>query len=87
MQVRFSDIYSHKSKVKLSLHQAVEDPHVLDNRFIDGGEVVRLTRQQRFTSEEDFWYSVLLQAEYNPMAVVRLEGLDKLKESNELIEN
>jgi hypothetical protein len=40
-------------------------PHYLDNRITDGGEVVSLTRRPRFTSQEDYWYSFLLEAESN----------------------
>jgi hypothetical protein len=42
-------------KVKLSLKQAVE-----------AQRVVSLTRQPPFTSQEDFWYSFLLEAESSP---------------------
>jgi hypothetical protein len=35
----------------------------LDNRLIDGGEVVSLTRWLPFTLHEDSWYSFLLEAE------------------------
>jgi hypothetical protein len=38
-------------------------PHFLDNRFIDGGEVVSLTRRLPFSPQEDSWYSFLLEAE------------------------
>jgi hypothetical protein len=34
-------------------------PHFLDT---DGGGVVSLTRQQRFTPQEESWYSFLLEA-------------------------
>jgi hypothetical protein len=38
-------------------------PYFLDNQLTDGGEVINLTRQQRFTPvpQEDSWYSFLLQ--------------------------
>jgi hypothetical protein len=37
-------------------------PNFLDNRFTDGGKVVRLTRRTPFTPQEDSWYSFLLEA-------------------------
>jgi hypothetical protein len=37
--------------------------HELDNRRIDGGKVVSLTRRQPFTPQKDSWYSFLLEAE------------------------
>jgi hypothetical protein len=37
-------------------------PHLLDNRLIDGGKVVSLTRRPRFTPQESSWYSFLLEA-------------------------
>jgi hypothetical protein len=41
-------------------------PHFLDNRLTDGGEVVSPTRRPPFTSQEDSWYSFLLEAESTP---------------------
>jgi hypothetical protein len=42
----------------------VEAPTIsLDNRLTDGGKVVSLTRRPPLTSEEDSWYSFLLEAE------------------------
>jgi hypothetical protein len=41
-------------------------PHFLENRFTDGGEVVRLTRRPPFTPHEDSWYSFMLEAESTP---------------------
>jgi hypothetical protein len=41
-------------------------PHVLNNRLTDGGEVVSLTRRQLFTTQEDFWYLFILQAQSTP---------------------
>jgi hypothetical protein len=38
-------------------------PHFLDNRLTDGGKVVSLTLQPRFTPQEKSWYSFLLEAE------------------------
>jgi hypothetical protein len=42
-------------------------PHFLDNRFINGGKVVSITRQQLFTPQENSWYSFLLEAESTPV--------------------
>jgi hypothetical protein len=57
-------------------------PHFLDNRLTDGGEAVSLTcRSAAFYPQEDFWYSFLLEAVSIPGAIVRLEGLGKLKNS------
>jgi hypothetical protein len=41
-------------------------PHFLDSRLTDGGEVFSLTRRPPFTSQEDSWYSFLLEAESTP---------------------
>jgi hypothetical protein len=38
-------------------------PHCLDNRLLDGGEFVSLTRLPRFTPQKYFWFSFLLDAE------------------------
>jgi hypothetical protein len=55
-------------------------PHFLDNRFTDGGEAVTLTgRQAALYPQEDSWYSFLLKADMDSMAIVRLEGLGQLK--------
>jgi hypothetical protein len=40
-----------------------------------------------FNPQEDSWYSFLLEAVSTPGAIVRLEGLGKLKKSNALIGN
>jgi hypothetical protein len=40
-------------------------PHYLDNRFTDGSEVSR-TPPPPFTSQENSWYSFLLEAESTP---------------------
>jgi hypothetical protein len=40
-------------------------PH-LDSGLIDGGKVVSLTRRPSFTSQENSWYSFLLDAESRP---------------------
>jgi hypothetical protein len=36
-------------------------PHFLNDRLIDGGEVVSLTRQPPFNPQEDSWHSFLLE--------------------------
>jgi hypothetical protein len=41
-------------------------PHFLDNRLINGGQVVSLARRPLFTPQEDSWYSFLLEAESTP---------------------
>jgi hypothetical protein len=42
-------------------------PHFLDNRLTDDGEVVSLTRRPAaLYSQEDSWYSFLLEAESTP---------------------
>jgi hypothetical protein len=42
-------------------------PHLVDNPFTDGGEVVSLTRQQAaLYRQDDSWYSFLLEAEWTP---------------------
>jgi hypothetical protein len=41
-------------------------PHFLDNRLTDGVEIVSLTRRQPFTSQENSWYSFLLETESTP---------------------
>jgi hypothetical protein len=41
-------------------------PYFLDNRLIDGGKVVSLTRRPPFTPQEDSCYLFLLVAESNP---------------------
>jgi hypothetical protein len=48
-------------------------PHFLDDRLTDGGKFVNHTHRPPFTSQEDSWF--LLEAD----AIVRLEGLGKLK--------
>jgi hypothetical protein len=37
------------------------------------------TGRPGFTIQEDPWYSLLLEAEFDPRAIVRLEGLHQLK--------
>jgi hypothetical protein len=38
----------------------------LDSRLTDGGKVVSLTRRPPYTSQEDSWYSFLLEADSTP---------------------
>jgi hypothetical protein len=42
-------------------------PHFLDSQQADGGEVVSLTRQLPFYSQQDSWYSFLFEAESTPV--------------------
>jgi hypothetical protein len=57
-------------------------PHYLDNQLTDGGEVVSLLCLLPFTTQENSWYSILLEAQ---STIVWLEGRGKLKKVNELI--
>jgi hypothetical protein len=41
-------------------------PHFLDNRLIDGGEVISLNAPAVLYPQEDSWYSLLLQTESTP---------------------
>jgi hypothetical protein len=41
-------------------------PRFLENRLIDGGEIVSLKRRPSFTPQEDSWYSFQLKAESTP---------------------
>jgi hypothetical protein len=41
-------------------------PHFLDNRLIDGGKVVSLTRRPHLYPQEYSWYSFLSEPESNP---------------------
>jgi hypothetical protein len=49
--------------------------HFPDNPLTDGDEVTSLTRRSPFTPQEDSWYSVLLEAESTPRAIVRMDGV------------
>jgi hypothetical protein len=61
-------------------------PHRLDNRLKDGGEVVSLKRLPRFTPFPCiFMVLISVRGLVNPRALVRLEGLDKLKKKNPII--
>jgi hypothetical protein len=40
--------------------------YCVENLLTDGGECVSLTRRQRFTPINIFWYSFLLEAEQTP---------------------
>jgi hypothetical protein len=62
-------------------------PHFLDNQLTDGGKVVSPMRQPPFTPQEDSWYSFLLEAESDPRAIMRLEGLGQLKKSTSFNKN
>jgi hypothetical protein len=53
-------------------------PHVVDNRLIDGGEVVSLTRRPPFTPGI-FLVLISVRSWVDPRTIVRLEGLDQLK--------
>jgi hypothetical protein len=55
-------------------------PHFEDSRLTDGCEVVSLIRRPRFTTQEDSWYSFLLEAE-STQVIVGLEELGKLKKN------
>jgi hypothetical protein len=62
-------------------------PYFLDNRQTDGGEVVSLTRRPAaFYSQEDSWYSFLLEAEptQDHSAAGRIRSIEKY---NDLIGN
>jgi hypothetical protein len=54
-------------------------PYLLNNRLIDGGKVVSLTRWPPFTPKNIPRIFLVL------IAIVRLEGLGQLKKSNDLI--
>jgi hypothetical protein len=54
-------------------------PHSLDKRLTGGDEVVALTRRPRSTPQKHFPALIYVRGRVNPTAVVRLEGLDKLK--------
>jgi hypothetical protein len=41
-------------------------PYFLENTLTDGGKVVSLTRRPPFITQEDSWYSFLLEAESTP---------------------
>jgi hypothetical protein len=56
----------------------VEAPTFLDDRLTDGGEVVSLTRQSPFTPGI-FFVLISVRRRVDPRAIVRLEGLGKLK--------
>jgi hypothetical protein len=48
--------------------EASRIPHFLDNRVTDGGEVVSLThRPAALDTQEDSWYSFLLEPESSPV--------------------
>jgi hypothetical protein len=59
--------------------EAYRPPHFLENRLIDGKEVMRLTRRQRFTPPGIVLVLISVRGWVNPSNIVRLEGLSKLK--------
>jgi hypothetical protein len=61
----------------------------LQNRLTDGGELLSLTRRQRFNRfnpRKIFWYSFLLGLS-KLQGLMRMEGLGKLKKFSDLIES
>jgi hypothetical protein len=63
-------------------------PHCLDNRLTDGGEVVSPTHRPRFIPQKHYFSASVTHFCYRlskPQAIVRLEGLGKLKEFIHLI--
>jgi hypothetical protein len=60
-------------------------PHFLDNRLSDGGEVVSLTRRPPFPLFPKNIPGTHLCSKASPRAIVRLEGVLKLKKASDLI--
>jgi hypothetical protein len=60
-------------------------PHCLDNRLIDGGYVVSLTRLPRSTAQEQFIILFSVRGWVNPRDIVWPEGLVKFKIFMDLI--
>jgi hypothetical protein len=62
-------------------------PHCLDNRLIDGGKVVSLTHQPRFTRQKHYYVYFNASGTHfclrlnKPQGLVRPEGLGKSKNS------
>jgi hypothetical protein len=76
--------YKVEEKLRLGVHeQKWLNNTVLDNRFSDGGKAVSLTPRTRFIHPTHFpeWFLVLISVKrwVKPWAMVRLEGLGKLK--------
>jgi hypothetical protein len=59
--------------------------HCLDNRLPEGGEAVSLMRRLRSTQQKHLPVLISVRGRVNPMTIVRLEGLGKLKEFRGLI--
>jgi hypothetical protein len=59
-------------------------PHFLNNRLTDGGEVVSLMRRRPLPPGR-FLALIYVRSRVNSRATERLEGLGKLKKSNDLI--
>jgi hypothetical protein len=63
-------------------------PHCADSQLTDGREDVSLTRQPCFTPQKYVLVLISVEAESTPRAIVRLEGLGKLKiKCNDVIGN
>jgi hypothetical protein len=54
-------------------------PHFLDNRLTDGDKVVSPTRRPLFYPPGRFLVLISVRDRVDPRAIVRLEGLGKLK--------
>jgi hypothetical protein len=60
-------------------------PHFLDNRLTDCGEIVSLTRRRAFIPGR-FLVLISFRGRVDSEAIVRLEGLDQLKNPMTLLE-